>query len=335
MVVASYGYNITVLDRYMIPKLGTISGDLYNLYSIEQCASRCTDLQCNAFSYAPNNTCYIANSDFIITRQAHHMTFIACPDFQRCVCSTEQYLHETRDTNGCYGCSCQNTKQDPCYDTNYRGTINVTTNNKSCQSWSAQTPHEHTRTPDRFPNADLINNYCRNPDGSAHQWCFTTDPNVQWDYCDTCATEEATTTVDSTSTEEATTVDSTSTEEATTVDSTSTEEATTVDSTSTEKATTVDSTSTEEATTTLKANTSIPTSEVDSEVSLENYSRSYLKSHILELSLITSGLLLAVIVCTVFYMRRRTCKVTQIQQIPPCGRGSLHKNPLYQSSTDI
>lgn len=30
---------------------------------------------------------------------------------------------------------------------------------------------------------DLRENYCRNPDGDSSPWCFTTDPNTIWEYC--------------------------------------------------------------------------------------------------------------------------------------------------------
>lgn len=33
----------------------------------------------------------------------------------------------------------------------YRGTIGVTETGKTCQSWSAQTPHKHNRTPENYP----------------------------------------------------------------------------------------------------------------------------------------------------------------------------------------
>uniref|UniRef100_A0A3Q2ZA38 Kringle domain-containing protein n=1 Tax=Kryptolebias marmoratus TaxID=37003 RepID=A0A3Q2ZA38_KRYMA len=62
----------------------------------------------------------------------------------------------------------------------YRGTIAVTESGKTCQSWSAQTPHKHNRTPDNYPS--LENNYCRNPDNERKPWCYTTDPETRWEF---------------------------------------------------------------------------------------------------------------------------------------------------------
>uniref|UniRef100_A0A672HQU1 Plasminogen n=1 Tax=Salarias fasciatus TaxID=181472 RepID=A0A672HQU1_SALFA len=65
----------------------------------------------------------------------------------------------------------------------YRGTIAVTESGKTCQSWSAQSPHKHNRTPDNYPCKGLENNYCRNPDNERMPWCYTTDPETRWEYC--------------------------------------------------------------------------------------------------------------------------------------------------------
>ncbi|XP_064303022.1 plasminogen isoform X2 [Phalacrocorax carbo] len=65
----------------------------------------------------------------------------------------------------------------------YRGTTSITASGKKCQAWNSMFPHRHEKTPDRFPNADLRHNYCRNPDGDNSPWCFTTDPNMTWEYC--------------------------------------------------------------------------------------------------------------------------------------------------------
>lgn len=35
----------------------------------------------------------------------------------------------------------------------------------------------------RYPDKGLDDNYCRNPDGRHRPWCFTTDPNTPWEYC--------------------------------------------------------------------------------------------------------------------------------------------------------
>ena len=59
---------------------------------------------------------------------------------------------------------------------NYRGKQNVTESGRTCQMWSSQTPHSHT------DNGE--GNYCRNPDGKAKPWCYTTDPDVRFEMCD-------------------------------------------------------------------------------------------------------------------------------------------------------
>ncbi|CAH1246036.1 LPA [Branchiostoma lanceolatum] len=80
-----------------------------------------------------------------------------------------------------------------CFDGNledYRGQLAVTVSGKTCQRWDSQFPHEHTFLPQIFPSYGLDENYCRNPDfDPAGIWCFTTDPNARWEYCDlqTCA----------------------------------------------------------------------------------------------------------------------------------------------------
>uniref|UniRef100_A0A3P8NAL8 Plasminogen n=1 Tax=Astatotilapia calliptera TaxID=8154 RepID=A0A3P8NAL8_ASTCA len=75
----------------------------------------------------------------------------------------------------------------------YRGTIAVTETGKTCQSWSAQTPQIHNRTPQNYPCKGLDNNYCRNPDNERRPWCYTTDPDTRWEYCNVtwCGNEAA------------------------------------------------------------------------------------------------------------------------------------------------
>ncbi|XP_005753311.1 plasminogen-like [Pundamilia nyererei] len=67
----------------------------------------------------------------------------------------------------------------------YRGPTSVTVLGVTCQAWSAQTPHEHSSfTPETHANKGLEGNSCRNPDGDVNgPWCYTTDRNKKWDYC--------------------------------------------------------------------------------------------------------------------------------------------------------
>ena len=81
-------------------------------------------------------------------------------------------------------CGCNEVNQ-----ADYRGTISITVSGVECQAWSSQSPHSHTRTPERYSNSGLDSNYCRNPDGEARAWCYTTG-STRWEYCDvpSCST---------------------------------------------------------------------------------------------------------------------------------------------------
>ena len=67
----------------------------------------------------------------------------------------------------------------------YRGNVNVTRSGRTCQSWKSQCPHRHWRIPKDVAKSQNDSNLCRNPDSSALDgpWCYTTDPNVRWEYC--------------------------------------------------------------------------------------------------------------------------------------------------------
>ncbi|XP_006868535.1 PREDICTED: plasminogen-like isoform X2 [Chrysochloris asiatica] len=70
-----------------------------------------------------------------------------------------------------------------CSGENYQGKISQTMSGFDCQAWDSQIPHAHGYIPSKFPSKNLKMNYCRNPDGEPRPWCFTTDPNKRWEYC--------------------------------------------------------------------------------------------------------------------------------------------------------
>lgn len=77
-------------------------------------------------------------------------------------------------------CGCPSVKQ-----ADYRGTVSVTVSGLTCQAWDDHTYHQHYHlTPETDPDSGLDANYCRNPDGEAGAWCYTTDPNRRWELCD-------------------------------------------------------------------------------------------------------------------------------------------------------
>jgi len=70
--------------------------------------------------------------------------------------------------------------------TEYYGKISKTVSGLTCQDWASQIPHSHqvfTNLPDG--SEEEAKNFCRNPDNSPKgPWCYTSDEDVLWEYCD-------------------------------------------------------------------------------------------------------------------------------------------------------
>ena len=65
------------------------------------------------------------------------------------------------------------------YCAGYRGYQARTVGGLECIDWAAS-----SMTPEAYPDFGLQANYCRNPDASNTIWCYTSDPDVTWDYCE-------------------------------------------------------------------------------------------------------------------------------------------------------
>ncbi|KAL4241093.1 Neurotrypsin [Mactra antiquata] len=69
----------------------------------------------------------------------------------------------------------------------YNGTISTTASGHTCQKWSLNTPqkHKYSTRDDLFPDGSVeaAGNNCRAPDDDVTPWCYTTDSNVRWEYC--------------------------------------------------------------------------------------------------------------------------------------------------------
>ncbi|KAL4231718.1 hypothetical protein ACF0H5_009294 [Mactra antiquata] len=68
----------------------------------------------------------------------------------------------------------------------YTGQVSSTVKGKTCQRWDQHNPHPHKyRDINMFPDDSFENlsNFCRDPDGIGHVWCYTLDPDDKWDWC--------------------------------------------------------------------------------------------------------------------------------------------------------
>ena len=70
----------------------------------------------------------------------------------------------------------------------YSGTLSRTPSGNTCQRWDTDTPHQRTsaaRDPANYTGGVFPENFCHNASGRyAKPWCYTTDPNKRWEYCD-------------------------------------------------------------------------------------------------------------------------------------------------------
>uniref|UniRef100_A0A8W8MGF7 Metalloendopeptidase n=1 Tax=Magallana gigas TaxID=29159 RepID=A0A8W8MGF7_MAGGI len=60
----------------------------------------------------------------------------------------------------------------------YFGTHNFAKSGDQCQRWDSQTPHKHS-----VSALSDQKNYCRSADKEKWPWCYTTNPDKRWDYC--------------------------------------------------------------------------------------------------------------------------------------------------------
>uniref|UniRef100_A0A8C9T127 Macrophage stimulating 1 n=1 Tax=Scleropages formosus TaxID=113540 RepID=A0A8C9T127_SCLFO len=100
--------------------------------------------------------------------------FTSVPEMRTALCLQIKRCADDIEAEDCYH---ENGK-------NYRGMVRKTRKGIICQKWSVNTPHKTKINPTTHPNANLTDNYCRNPDGDQHgPWCYTTDPKTEFDYC--------------------------------------------------------------------------------------------------------------------------------------------------------
>ena len=63
--------------------------------------------------------------------------------------------------------------------------MSVTEKGLVCQRWNSSDPHHHIISTEDYPELAGGHNFCRNPGGKKKKpWCFTTDADTKFDFCD-------------------------------------------------------------------------------------------------------------------------------------------------------
>jgi len=70
--------------------------------------------------------------------------------------------------------------------TMYRGCQAETISGNTCQKWSMQNPWKHAYNETKYPEDGVgDHNFCRNPKAEKETvWCWTTNPEVPWEFCE-------------------------------------------------------------------------------------------------------------------------------------------------------
>lgn len=136
----------------------------YTVNTVAACAEKCdaeTAFMCKSFMYVEKDQeCWTAeaNSKLELVMRRSSTTFY----------EKNEYLLECVNGIG----------------TDYRGTKARTKTGITCQQWDSTTPHRPNYTPQNNPRADLVSNFCRNPDeDKGGPWCYTNDRNKRWEHC--------------------------------------------------------------------------------------------------------------------------------------------------------
>ena len=74
----------------------------------------------------------------------------------------------------------------------YRGCQTKTKGGYTCKAWNSNTPIEtpSSKISESYGTIGQ-HSYCRNPDNEPTIWCYTTDPNKRFDFCDTLRCDES------------------------------------------------------------------------------------------------------------------------------------------------
>ncbi|KAF7254201.1 Plasminogen [Varanus komodoensis] len=156
-----------ILDKYVQTNgawIDSLQKNQYRTLSKEECAEKCdgeTEFICRSFIFAVKvETCTTLPDN---SKTAHLFRKADAILFEKRI-----FLLNCRRGNG--------------YD--YRGTISTTRRGVTCQRWASNSPHVPNYSPRTHPNASLEKNFCRNPDNDEEgPWCYTTDPETRFDYC--------------------------------------------------------------------------------------------------------------------------------------------------------
>lgn len=86
---------------------------------------------------------------------------------------------------------CHNKEKKGTAEDDYYGTVAITKSGYNCQKWTKDWPNKKSDSVKKQIPSNVNHNYCRKYDSEQTPWCYTTNKDVEWEYCEVAECDDA------------------------------------------------------------------------------------------------------------------------------------------------